>query len=184
MSNNFGYACVNMQLAYPEIYQNRKVNRIFSSRTMIKKTFESKGLDYVSEVALKNCKDLYKILKWNKLNNFNFFRISSDIFPWSSEYSLCDLPDYLEIKKILFDSGKFAKKNNMRLTSHPGPFNVLTSPSERVVKNCVRDLSVNGEVFDLMDLSRTPYNKININRVYNLDWLHEHMIKDKNEENA
>tara|TARA_A100001011_G_scaffold11552_1_gene12660 strand:+ start:8239 stop:9177 length:939 start_codon:yes stop_codon:yes gene_type:complete len=162
MSNNFGYACVNMQLAYPEIYQNRKLNRIFSSRTMIKKTFETKGLVYVSEVALKNCKDLYKILKWNKANNFNFFRISSDIFPWSSEYSLGDLPDYLEIKKILFDSGKFAKKNNMRLTAHPGPFNVLTSPSERVVKNCVRDLSVNGEVFDLMNLSRTPYNKINI----------------------
>ena len=40
------------------------------------------------------------------------------------------------------------------------------------------------ETFYLTKDELTPYNKININRVYNLDWLHEHMIKDKNEENA
>jgi len=50
----------------------------------------------------------------------------------------------------------------MRLTSHPGPFNVLTSPHEHVVENCITDLSVHGRVFDLMNLSHTPYNKINI----------------------
>ena len=50
----------------------------------------------------------------------------------------------------------------MRITSHPGPFNVLTSPREHVVENCVKDLSIHGEVFDMMGLSRTPFNKINI----------------------
>ena len=50
----------------------------------------------------------------------------------------------------------------MRITSHPGPFNVLTSPHEHVVENCIKDLTTHGEVFDLMNLSRTPYNKINI----------------------
>ena len=40
------------------------------------------------------------------------------------------------------------------------------------------------ETFYLTKDEVTPYNKININRVYNLDWLHEHMIKDKNEKNA
>ena len=50
----------------------------------------------------------------------------------------------------------------MRITSHPGPFNVLTSPHQHVVDNCITDLSIHGEVFDMMGLSRTPYNKINI----------------------
>jgi UV DNA damage endonuclease len=50
----------------------------------------------------------------------------------------------------------------MRITSHPGPFNVLTSPHPHVVTNCIKDLSIHGEVFDMMGLSRTPYNKINI----------------------
>jgi UV DNA damage endonuclease len=31
-----------------------------------------------------------------------------------------------------------------------------------VVENCITDLSIHGQVFDLMKLSHTPYNKINI----------------------
>tara|TARA_Y100000996_G_scaffold57812_1_gene39110 strand:- start:5972 stop:6913 length:942 start_codon:yes stop_codon:yes gene_type:complete len=162
MLNNIGYACINMQLAYPEKYQKKKIQRIISSRSMIKKTFLQKGIVYASEIALKNCNDLFKIIKWNQKNNFKFFRVSSDMFPWSSEYNLQDLPDYDKIKKVLADIGKFASNSEIRITSHPGPFNVLTSPHDHVVKNCVKDLSIQGETFDLMGLSQTPYNKINI----------------------
>jgi len=161
-SINFGYACVNMQLANPSQFSNSNQKRIISHRTMIKKTFLEKGLPYVSSLALKNCKDLFKIIKWNKKNNFIFFRISSDLFPWCSEYELSDLPDYNKIKEVLFSIGNFVKQNNMRITSHPGPFNVLTSPRKTVVKNCIKDLSIHGETFDLMNLSRSTYNKINI----------------------
>jgi len=162
MLNNYGYACINMQLAYPNKYGIKSDHRIISNRSMIKKTYLEKGINYASELALKNCKDLFKIIKWNKNNHFNFFRISSDIFPWCSEYKLTDLPDYKEIELILNTIGKYVLKNNLRITAHPGPFNVLTSPKEDVVKKCVHDLSIHGDTFDLMNLSRTPYNKINI----------------------
>jgi len=62
----------------------------------------------------------------------------------------------------LRDSGVKAKSHNLRITSHPGPFNVLTSPHPHVVDNCVKDLTIHGDVFDMMGLTRTPYNKINI----------------------
>ena len=88
--------------------------------------------------------------------------MSSDLFPWCSEYKLTDLPDYDEIASTLNIIGKFITDNNLRVTSHPGPFNVLTSPKEKVVENCIHDLTVHGETFDLMGLSRTPFNKINI----------------------
>ena len=162
MSNNFGYACINMQLAYPDKYGNSSKSRIFSARSMIKSTFLKKGINYASELGLKNCEDLYEVIKWNKENNFNFFRITSDLFPWCSEYNLTDLPNYNEIEKVLSKIGIFVKQNNMRITSHPGPFNVLTSPNENVVKNCIHDLSIQGQTFDLMELSSTPFNKINI----------------------
>ena len=161
LNNNYGYACVNMQLSNPQKY-GLSERKITSNRSMIKKTFIEKGINYASELGLKNCQDLYQIIKWNKENNFHFFRITSDLFPWSSEYYLEQLPDYDEIKNTLTKTGKFIKKNNMRITAHPGPFNVLTSTNEKVVLNCIKDLSVQGEVFDMMSLSRTPYNKINI----------------------
>ena len=153
--NKMGYACINMQLS------NQKP-RIYTGRSMIKRTFESKGIEYASELGLQNCKDLFEIIKWNKENGFDFFRITSNLFPWSSEYKLSDMPDYEEICKILSLVGDYVKQHDIRITCHPGPFNVLTSPHEHVVENCIVDLSIHGEVFDMMNLSRTPYNKINI----------------------
>ena len=155
MNNNMGYACINMQLS-------KQKPRIYTGRSMIKRTFESKGIEYASELGLQNCKDLFEIIKWNHENGFDFFRITSNLFPWCSEYKLEDMPDHWEIVGILGECGKYIEDNNMRITCHPGPFNVLTSPHEHVVENCINDLSSHGEVFDMMGLSRTPYNKINI----------------------
>ncbi len=158
---NLGYACINMTLSG----QKPKVT---TNRSMIKKTFLSKGIDYAGELALLNCRDLVEILKWNVENEIKFFRLSSDIFPWASEYNIEDLPQYGRIKTILNGCGNYIRKNNIRITSHPGPFNVLVSPREHVVKNTITDLTNHGKVFDLLGLDTTPYNKINIhcNGVY------------------
>ena len=153
--NQLGYACINMDLAESK-------PKVYTGRSMIKRTFEAKGVSHASSLGLGNCKDLETIIKWNNKNGFKFFRITSNLFPWCSEYKLSDMPDYVEIKDLLKRIGEYVHENNMRITSHPGPFNVLTSPHEKVVKNCVQDLSVHGEVFDLMGMSETPYNKINI----------------------
>ena len=152
---NIGYACINMQLSSQK-------PKVYTGRSMIKRTFKARGIEYASELGLQNCKDLFEIVKWNNENGFPFFRITSNLFPWCSEYNLKDMPDYEEIRDVLNKVGKYIADNNMRITSHPGPFNVLTSPHPHVVDNCINDLSTHGEVFDMMGLSRTPYNKINI----------------------
>ena len=161
---NLGYACINMQLSYPQKYggQEKGVLPITTGRSMIKRTFESKGLDYASDLALANAKDLDKIIDWNILNGFNFFRITSGLAPWKSEYNWTDLKDLDEIKMYLHSAGVKAKTHNLRITSHPGPFNVLTSPHQHVVDNCVNDLTMHGDVFDMLGLTRTHFNKINI----------------------
>ena len=45
---------------------------------------------------------------------------------------------------------------------------MLVSPKQHVVENTIADLTLHGEVFDMLGLSRSPYNKINIhcNGVY------------------
>ena len=156
---NLGYACINMTLGKKGITTNR---------SMIKRTFNEKGIPYASELSIQNCRDLIEIIKWNEQNDVKFFRMSSNLFPWSSEYPLSELPHYNRIKNLLAGAGHLINKYGHRITSHPGPFNVLVSPKENVVQNTITDLSIHGEVFDLMGLSRTPYNKLNIhcNGVY------------------
>jgi UV DNA damage endonuclease len=155
---NLGYACINMSMG----------KKVGTNRSMVKRTFEARGLDYVSELALLNAKDIIKILEWNRLNGIKLFRLSSAIIPWGDNLDLTQLKDYKEIKSELRKAGDFAKFHNMRITSHPGPFVVLTSPKENVVEAAIKDLELHGKIFDMMGLSKTPYNKINIhcNGVY------------------
>ena len=158
---NLGYACINMTLGS----QKPKVT---TNRGMIKRTFLSEGVKYSSELALQNTRDLIEVIKWNHKNGFKLFRMTSNLIPWSSEFPLSSMPEYRKISILLNGAGNLANKYGQRITSHPGPFNVLVSPNEKVVQNTIKDLSIHGEIFDLMGLSRTPYNKINIhcNGVY------------------
>jgi UV DNA damage endonuclease len=155
---NLGYACINMSMG----------KKITTNRAMVKRTFETKGLDYVSELALANAKDIIKILEWNRMNGIKLFRLSSTIVPWGDHLDLTQLKDYTQIKSELKKAGDFAKFWGMRVNSHPGPFVVLTSPNEVVVKNAIADLELHGKIFDMMGLSKTHYNNINIhcNGVY------------------
>ena len=154
---NFGYACINMGFS-----ERPKSKRITTNRTMIRKTYDAKGIAYASELALQNVQDLHRILHWNLAHDIYFYRLSSNIFPWASEYEMEDLPDYEMISYHCKRIGEFAKQHNMRLTAHPGPFNKLASPKERVYKLTETDLSVHAKVFDMIGLPRTPYAKLNI----------------------
>jgi UV DNA damage endonuclease len=158
---NLGYACINMTLG-------EQTPKITTNRSMVKRTFHQKGISYASELALQNSRDLFEIIKWNVANNIKVFRISSDMLPWASEYNVEDMPDYTKISNILKGCGTYARENGLRLTSHPGPFNVLVSPNPKVVENTIKDLELHGKIFDLLGLDLTPYNKINIhcNGVY------------------
>lgn len=129
---------------------------------MRKKTFQEKGLNYVGELSLKNLNDLKVILKWNIKEGMLLYRMSSDMFPWMSEWNWEDLPNWSEIKLALEDCGKIAKESNMRISFHPGHFNILGSNTERVVDNTIIDLQKHGEIMDLMGLDQTHYYPINI----------------------
>lgn len=155
MAQIIGYCCINMSL-------NESKPKVTTNRSMTKKTFLQRGITYASELALMNSKDLLPILQWNLKNKIKLFRMSSDMFPWASEYSLKDMPEYRQIKYYLKQAGEFSLANDIRITTHPGPFNVLGSPNEPAVLNTISDLELHGEVFDLMGLHRSPYNKINI----------------------
>jgi UV DNA damage endonuclease len=153
MERRYGYCCINLSLAKDKISTNRG---------MVKKTFLEKGIAYASELALKNVLDLRQILEWNDDNNIRMFRMSSDIFPWCSEYEIMDLPDYQAILEILKSCGDFAKRTDQRITFHPSPYGVLASVNPSVVTKAIKELNQHGEIFDLMGLDRNLFYPINI----------------------
>ena len=153
MENNLGYCCINTALAGAGITTNRG---------MVKKTFLEKGILYASELAIKNIDSLIKILEWNSQNDIKMFRMSSDIFPWCSEYEIKDLPNFIIIKQKLERAGKISIDTGQRLSFHPSHFTVLASTNPEVVKKSIKDLNQHSEIMDLMGLAENTYYPINI----------------------
>jgi UV DNA damage endonuclease len=153
---NLGYACINTEL---------RKKGIFMSRTLRLATLESKGIKYAQELAIQNLKDLYVMLKWNKEHNISFMRLSSDMFPFGSHpvhgYSL----DFAA--ELLQQIGDYAKQNKMRLTFHPGQYNVLSSPKKEVIKNTTLDLNHHCDILDRMGLNQNSVMVIHGGGVYN-----------------
>ena len=152
--NRFGYCCINLTLQESE--------GITTNRTMRRKTFDLKGLDYVSQIIEQNTKDLIRLVEWNNHNDIKLFRLSSEMCPWASEYSWESLPGINTILDNLQKVGQIAKNCEQRLSFHPGPFNCLTSENESIVQNCLRDLKIHADLADMIGLPRNHNCKINI----------------------
>lgn len=154
--HKLGYPCINITL--------QESQKIYTNRHMIKRTFDSQRqtLEGVSKLALENVKDLVKIIQWNERKGIRFFRISSNMFPWMSEYEITDLPNWPLISANLKLAGKLSQDYGHRLEFHPGPFNVLASTNSFVVKKTIKELDQHAQIFDEMGLSPSHWNPINI----------------------
>lgn len=150
--NRLGYACINLSLG----------KTVTSNRGMTKKTFLSKGKSYASELTLLNSQDLVKIMEWNVQNGIKFYRISSDIIPWMSEFELNSMPDWQQISQNLMRFGDIARSNGIRIEFHPGHFTILSSNREEVVSNAMDDIEKHSQILDAMGYDPGFDNDINI----------------------
>jgi UV DNA damage endonuclease len=150
--NRLGYACINLSLG----------KNVTSNRSMTKKTFLQRGKSYASELALLNTTDLVKIMEWNRDNGVGFYRVSSDIIPWMSEFGLESLPDWNAIRDNFMQFGSIARDNGIRVEFHPGHFTILCSQKPGVVSNAIDDIDKHSQMLDAMGYIPGFDNDINI----------------------
>lgn len=156
--NNIGYCCIPMGC---NIGKSKK-EHLLVNRSMVKRTFESKGLPYVSELIILNLIDTLKVIDYNIKNDILIYRLSSDSFPWMSEYKFQDLPNIDNIKSYLIKIGDKVKSCGMRVSYHPGPYSVLASENPNVVIKTIDDLNKHAEIMDMMGLDQSTFYPINI----------------------
>jgi UV DNA damage endonuclease len=150
-----GYAAMNRTL-------RERDPPLRCNRSMQKKTWESRGLPYASELAHKNLTDLLAILRWNVDHDVYFYRCSSKLVPWHSQFALSDLPDYAEISRVAERVGDFVSDHGVRLTFHPDYWCKLASPSADTVERSLTEVENHASWFDLMDLPHSPYYGVNV----------------------
>lgn len=140
-----GYCCLNVKL--------RSLG-IFTSRTCRLETIKERGINYSYELAHKNLDDMAAIFKWNHEHRIHVFRMSSEIFPFSTHPDYEKIYDLTQFEETLTKLGKLAKIYNQRLTFHPGQHCVLASKSDNVIKNAVIDVNFHAKILDMMDVNK------------------------------
>jgi UV DNA damage endonuclease len=153
MKVNYGYCCINLTL---------DKSGIKIGRSMIKKTFDAKGIKYAGELAEANIRDMIEIIKWNNDNGVKLYRMSSSMFPWMSEYELTDLPNWSTISNLLKGAGTLVQKYGQRVGFHPGQFCVLPSPNQKTVDNSIKELDQHAFIMDTMGLPVNQQYSMNI----------------------
>ena len=90
------------------------------------------------------------------------------MFPFASHfeygYSL-DFADDL-LKKI----GKYAISNSIRLTMHPGQYDVLSSANDIIIRNTINDLNVHADILNRMNI------RYRNNNIFGLPLLRRHVF--------
>lgn len=161
MRNRFGYACINRELSEQGITVNKGMQQT-SFLKRCKTEGKQKVLLDLAQRTASNLEAMHKVLQWNLDNDIDFYRMSSTMFTLEHLYELEELPGWESIQKMLKFLGDFATDNDIRLSFHPGPFNVLASKSESVVKKSINNLNFHSRIMDEMGLSRSHFNPINI----------------------
>ena len=139
-----GLCCLNMTLRG----QNPSV---FASRKMIIRTIKQKGIYCLKLKIIENLCDVLKIMDWNEENGIKVYRLSSEMFPHKSNPKVEDYTfDFvLDLLKLI---GEKSKKYNQRLTFHPGQYNVVGTPNQKVFEQTCINLKYQADVLDLMGM--------------------------------
>ena len=137
-------------------------SQTLQNRDLIRRTLDTKGPEYLGELALANCRDLARLIQWNHEHGIRFFRVSSVIWPWMGTYDVTTLPQYEEISKTLRFAGDLSRLYGQRITFHPSHFVKLGGEEPGLTAKSSSELEAHSQVFDLMGFEPSPWNKINI----------------------
>ena len=157
-SIQLGLCCLNTTL------RNQKPP-VFSSRKMIIRSIQEKGIDALKEKIIQNLKDTLLLMDWNEQNGIKVFRLSSELFPHKSNEKV-DNYSFDFAKDLLKEIGEKSKLYNQRITFHPGQYNVVGSPTEKCFNQTVLDLSYHADVLDLMNLNQNSVMVVHGGGVY------------------
>lgn len=117
--------------------------------------------EQIKSLYVHNAQRLSEMIVKIHRSGISLFRISSAMFPLADQVdaSLWNNP---EVISHLKSAGDYVKQHNMRVTTHPGQFCVLSSDSDSVVEKAFVELGIHGWMFDSMGLDHSAKYAINI----------------------
>lgn len=125
-----------------------------------------KALPILSERILNNLLVTAETIQFCANNGIAGYRLSSSLIPLldhpAINLRLEDLPNFPQIENALKKIREIIQKTGVRISSHPSEYVSLSSESESVCQNSIKDLESHGELYERIGLPRDYRSPINI----------------------
>lgn len=108
----------------------------------------------------ENLNRLHAAIDFCVTHQIQLYRLISNLFPFSDTPLGAAILD--EMAAMLRQVGDRAQAEQIRCVLHPDQFVVLNSDNPQVIENSITILSAQAHLFDLMGLSQSPWNLMNI----------------------
>ncbi|HNB21079.1 MAG TPA: UV DNA damage repair endonuclease UvsE [Candidatus Melainabacteria bacterium] len=128
------------------------------TRTRYLSLSEVERLRNLSSIYADNIETLGRALQFCNDRQIRLYRMPSSIFPFADTAE--GLGVLQKFAARLAEHGETAKKLAIRIVAHPDQFVVLSSDSQQIIDNSITVLQMHADIFDMMGLSRSPYNAI------------------------
>lgn len=144
------------------VEKNNKFINIMEERNLQFGQFKNNKYSdsFVLSTWINNLSNFHSVFKRIVSEGIKVIRLSSNLFP------LFDLLPHLhndkELNSLLETVGKDVLSNNIRLTTHPSQFCVISSTNPSVIQNSFQLLFYHAWIFDRMNLPETTRFSINI----------------------
>ena len=146
IKNNLGLVCITT---------TQEVRYKTTTRKHLFTLGENEQTEKLRSIYAQNIERLRNAIIFCEANDINLYRMTSNLFPFADDEMGADI--LTEFSGDLAEIGKDALDKNIRLVLHPDQFVVLSSDSERVIKNSIKILELHARTMDLLGQPRSEW---------------------------
>ncbi|MGG1660336.1 UV DNA damage repair endonuclease UvsE [Brevibacillus sp. NRS-1366] len=139
-----GYACISVNTK-----NNPNKKTTVAQLNKLEPVARMKKLRQVLQTNFFNLMDL---LAYNVEHRIFLYRLPSEFVPLATHSVAAQWDWAKEFSWDFQKAGKFIRKHGIRLTAHPGHFNILNSDKPAVIESTIADFTYHARVFDLLGL--------------------------------
>ena len=149
-----------MKLGYPAI------NQALECRCSGTFRLASYSEERMTATITGNLDCLERTLRWNVDHRLLFFRITSNLIPFASHPVSAGYDWRSRFAARLADIGAYCRRNDLRISLHPGQFVVLTSQNPATVTSSIAELEYHAALLDALGLDRSHKFQIHLGGVF------------------
>ncbi|WP_071458896.1 UV DNA damage repair endonuclease UvsE [Bacillus massilinigeriensis] len=155
-----GYVAMSMEL------KNASPSKTMTFRQFSQIPDREAAIRKLERIAVSNLHNCLRLLRHNKANGIEFFRLSSKLIPLANHDELSDWDYMAPLRESLQEIKSFLKESQMRVDFHPDHFVLLNAAKTDILQVSVKTLALHRRLLAGMGIDTTHRCVLHVGGAY------------------